>query len=56
MTEKLLFPSDEWIEKYIEALNNNPRYEDAAKTWEGDFIFPIDEFLKAITNRIKTIV
>jgi len=42
MTEKLLYPSEEWIEKYVEALNNNSRYEDAAKTWEGDFIFQIN--------------
>ena len=42
MTEKLLFPSEEWIEKYVVALNNNSRYEDAAKTWEGDFVFQID--------------
>jgi putative sterol carrier protein len=42
MTEKLLFPSEEWIEKYVEHLNKNSRYEDAAKTWEGDFVFQID--------------
>ncbi|MCK4565847.1 MAG: SCP2 sterol-binding domain-containing protein [Candidatus Thorarchaeota archaeon] len=42
MTAKLDFPSDEWIEKYKDALNSNPRYEDAAKTWEGDFIFKIN--------------
>ena len=31
--------SKEWVEAYVEALNNNPAYEEAAKTWEGDFIF-----------------
>ncbi|TXT54390.1 MAG: hypothetical protein BAJATHORv1_70090 [Candidatus Thorarchaeota archaeon] len=43
MTEdKKVFPSPEWIEKYVELLNSNPAYKEAAKTWEGDFIFQID--------------
>ena len=39
--ELLTYPSDEWIERYMELLNKNDRYEDAAKTWEGDFIFEV---------------
>jgi len=40
--DKLLFPSEEWIKTYMEKLNNNEAYKDAASTWEGDFIFQID--------------
>ncbi len=39
----MIVGTDEWVEKYIEALNNNASYEDAAKTWEGDFVFIIKE-------------
>jgi putative sterol carrier protein len=39
--DELTFPSDEWIEKYMELLNSNDAYEDAAKTWEGDFVFEV---------------
>jgi len=53
MTEKLLFPSEEWIEKYVIALNNNPRYEDAAKTWEGDFVFQIDADGETIPEDVR---
>ncbi|MHA1949285.1 MAG: SCP2 sterol-binding domain-containing protein [Candidatus Thorarchaeota archaeon] len=41
MGDKLEFPSDEWIALYMELLNKNSRYEDAAKTWEGDFVFEV---------------
>jgi putative sterol carrier protein len=36
------FPSEEWINLFMEALNANKNYEDAAKTWEGDFLFLIE--------------
>ncbi|MEM4734410.1 MAG: SCP2 sterol-binding domain-containing protein [Candidatus Thorarchaeota archaeon] len=42
MTEKLLFPSEEWVQKYVELLNQNAAYKEAAATWEGDFIFRIE--------------
>jgi putative sterol carrier protein len=41
MGDELVFPSAEWIEKYMELLNKNAAYEDAAKTWEGDFVFEV---------------
>lgn len=41
MGDELEFPSAEWIEKYMELLNKNDAYEDAAKTWEGDFVFEV---------------
>ena len=36
------FPSKEWIEKYMEVVNDSPSYKEAAKTWEGDFLFVIE--------------
>ena len=44
----VLFPSDEWIKRFQKELNNNKTYEEAAKNWEGDFLFVItpDEELK----------
>lgn len=35
------FGTDEWVQKYIEKLNENKAYEESAKTWEGDFLFII---------------
>ena len=35
------FPSEEWVKLYMEQLNVNKNYEEAAKTWEGDFLFVI---------------
>jgi putative sterol carrier protein len=35
------FPSEEWAKIYMQQLNANKSYEDAAKTWEGDFLFII---------------
>ena len=37
-----LFGTQEWVELYIEKLNSNEAYEEAAKTWEGDFVFVIE--------------
>ena len=36
------FPSQEWIEQFKEKVNQNAAYEDAAKSWEGDFIFLVE--------------
>ncbi len=45
----LRFPSDEWIKTFKEELNKNKTYQEAAKDWEGDFLFVItpDEDLMA---------
>jgi len=44
------FPSKEWIESYKDILNSEKGkpWQEAAKTWEGDFLFVIepDEKLK----------
>jgi putative sterol carrier protein len=36
------FPSEEWVKALMEELNRSPAYEEAAKTWEGDFYFIVD--------------
>lgn len=33
------FGTDEWLKKYVKTLNESKPYEEAAKTWEGDFLF-----------------
>ena len=35
----LLFGTAEWIEAYKDSVNSSKAYNDAAKTWEGDFVF-----------------
>jgi len=39
--EKFKFPSEEWIKAYKEELNKNEAYAEAAKDWEGDFLFVV---------------
>jgi putative sterol carrier protein len=36
------FTSQEWIELFMEQVNLNKKYEEAAKTWEGDFLFVVE--------------
>lgn len=36
------FPSDQWIKAMMEDLNHSSSYEEAAKNWEGDFVFVIE--------------
>jgi putative sterol carrier protein len=36
-----LFGTQEWCEAYMEELNKNESYAEAASQWEGDFIFII---------------
>ena len=36
------FPSDEWIKRFKEEINNNSEYEELANDWEGDFLFVIN--------------
>jgi putative sterol carrier protein len=33
------FPSEEWIQEFAKILNESKSYEEAARTWEGDFLF-----------------
>ncbi len=34
-----VFGSDDWLQAFHQVINNSKAYEDAAKTWEGDFYF-----------------
>ena len=51
--ENLIFPSAEWIAKYMDLLNANPDYKDAAKTWEGDFIFQVNADGESVKEPIR---
>lgn len=36
------FGSDDWVQAFHEAINSSKAYEEAAKTWEGDFYFIVE--------------
>lgn len=36
------FPSDEWLERYKEAINASEAYREAAKDWEGDITYVVE--------------
>ena len=54
--DKLLFLSEDWVERFMELLNSNQQYEEVAKGWEGDFIFQIDSDGKTVTEPIRAYV
>ena len=35
------FPSEEWFQRYVDELNGSKEYEEAAKDWEGDFMYVV---------------
>lgn len=37
-----IFGSAEWLRAFHEAINASKSYEEAAKTWEGDFYFVVE--------------
>jgi putative sterol carrier protein len=37
-----LFGTDAWTKAFVEAVNGSKAYEEAAKTWEGDFFFIVE--------------
>ncbi|CAN5484412.1 SCP2 sterol-binding domain-containing protein [soil metagenome] len=37
------FPSQEWADQFLIAVNRNDAYASAAKTWEGDIYLVIEE-------------
>ena len=37
----VVFPSEEYVKKLSEMLNSSKEFEEAAKGWEGDFLFSI---------------
>ncbi len=34
--------SEEWVKEYMKLLNESKEYEEAAKDWEGDFLFVVE--------------
>jgi putative sterol carrier protein len=36
------FPSEEWLDEYVEKINASPSYKEAAATWEGDVAYVIE--------------
>ncbi|NPD90364.1 MAG: sterol carrier protein, partial [Asgard group archaeon] len=40
--ELIKFPSKEWIHEFKNVVNNSVDYKEAAKWWEGDFLFVIE--------------
>ncbi|MEM2154798.1 MAG: SCP2 sterol-binding domain-containing protein [Nitrososphaeria archaeon] len=40
--EALLFLSEEWVKRFVEELNKNESYFEAAKDWEGDFLLIVN--------------
>lgn len=36
------FPSKEWVDQFVHAINNSESYANAAKTWEGDVMLVIE--------------
>ena len=41
MDEEFLFPSKEWAEEFCKKLNENKKYRDSAKKWEGSIFFVV---------------
>lgn len=39
---KLEFPSKEWVEAFVAVLNEDERYAEIARKWEGDLAFVIE--------------
>jgi putative sterol carrier protein len=37
-----VFPSQEWLDSFIEYLNADEKYAKTAKNWEGDIVFDIE--------------
>jgi putative sterol carrier protein len=37
--KKMEFGTKDWLEAFVKTLNENKAYEEAAETWEGDFLF-----------------
>lgn len=36
------FPSEEWLQEYVERINASDQYRQAAATWEGDVAYVIE--------------
>ena len=38
----ILFPSDEWVKALMTEINQSAAYAEAARNWEGDFVFVVE--------------
>ena len=38
-----VFPSEEWAREFCSKLNENPKYHDSAKRWEGSILFVVTD-------------
>jgi putative sterol carrier protein len=36
------FPSQEWVDIFVDRINGSPEYREAAASWEGDVSFVLD--------------
>ncbi len=36
------FPSEEWLDEFVERINQSSGYKEAAATWEGDAAYLIE--------------
>lgn len=46
-----IFPTEEWVQTFVEKLNSDVQYAEIAQKWEGDFYFiiePDDRMVKGI--------
>ena len=39
----ILFPSDDWVKALMVEINKSAAYAEAAKNWEGDFVFVVEQ-------------
>lgn len=37
-----IFPTEEWVQTFVEKLNSDEQYAEIAQKWEGDFYFIIE--------------
>ena len=49
-----LFGTLEWANKFMEAVNSSKAYEEAAKTWEGDFYYILEP--AALSRNLSIII
>ena len=37
-----IFPTEEWVQAFVDKLNTDEQYAEVAQKWEGDFYFIIE--------------
>ena len=54
--DRISFLDPEWLERYMELLNQNESYKDAAHDWEGDFVFQIDADGETVKEPVRAYI